>query len=142
MKSFRLNFASIVSTQVKLNTPQTEDLQEAILSLKFILDYLFMSDVVSHLTNCSKTVQQSSNILWIYPKTIDWTIATLKSVKDNLKCKDHPKTIDWTIATLKSVKDNLKCKDLVTMSNNKGLFLIFFISPEIISSRQFKRCPL
>ena len=119
MKSFRLNFASIVSTQVKLNTPQTEDLQEAILSLKFILDYLFMSDVMSHLTNCSKTVQQSSSILWIYPKTIDWTIATLKSVKDNLKCKD-----------------------LGTMSNNKGLFLIFFISPEIISSRQFKRCPL
>ena len=119
MKSFRLNFASIVSTQVKLNTPQTEDLQEAILSLKFILDYLFMSDVMSHLTNCSKTVQQSSSILWIYPKTIDWTIATLKSAKDNLKCKD-----------------------LGTMSNNKGLFLIFFISPEIISSRQFKRCPL
>ena len=39
--------------------------------------FLFMSDVMSYLTNCSKTVQQSSALAWIYPETIDWTLATL-----------------------------------------------------------------
>ena len=76
-----------------------------------------MSDVVSHFTICSKTVQQSSALHWIYPETIDSTLVTINSIKDNLKGED-----------------------LITMSNNKRLY--FFISPEIISSRQFKGCPL
>ena len=56
MNSFGSNFASIVSTLEKLNTPETEALQKAILGLNFILDYLFMSDSTSPLSNCSKTV--------------------------------------------------------------------------------------
>ena len=112
MKLFRSNFASIVSTPEKLNSHETETLQETILGLNFILDYLFMSDVMSHLTNCTKTVQQSSTLLWIYPETIDWTLATLKSIKDILQYED-----------------------VGTMSNKKELFPISFISPEIISSR-------
>ena len=59
MKSCGPNFASIVSTLEKLNTPETEALQETILRLNFVLDYLFMSDVMPHLTSCSKMVQQS-----------------------------------------------------------------------------------
>ena len=47
MKSFGSNFASIVAILEKLNTPETEALQEIILSFDFILDYLFMSDVMS-----------------------------------------------------------------------------------------------
>ena len=94
-----------------------QTLQETILCLNFILDYLFMSDVMSHLTNCTETVQQSSTLLWMYPETIDWTLATLKSIKDILQYED-----------------------VGTMSNKKELFPISFISPEIISSKQFKRC--
>ena len=57
IKSFGSNFASIVSTLEKLNTLETEALLETTLSLYFLLYYLFMSDIMSHLTNCSKTVQ-------------------------------------------------------------------------------------
>ena len=60
-----------------------------------------------NLTNCSKTVQQNSSLRWIYPETIDGTLATLKSIKDILKGED-----------------------LGTMSSNKVLFPDFFISPE------------
>ena len=119
IKSFGSNFVSIVSTLEKLNTHETEALQVTILSLYFILDYLFMSDVTSYLTNCSKRVQKSSGLPWIYPETIDFTLTTLKFIKDILKGED-----------------------LGTMSNSKGLFPIFFISLEMISLRQFKGCPL
>ena len=39
-----------------MNTPETDALQKTILSLHFVLDYLFASDVMSHLTLCSKAV--------------------------------------------------------------------------------------
>ena len=65
IKLFGSNFASIVSTLDKLNTPETEAFQETILSFDFVLDHLLMSDVMSHLINCSRTVQQSSVLTWI-----------------------------------------------------------------------------
>ena len=110
MKSFGSNFASIISTEEKLITPETEDL----LNLSDVKSVKMLSQMLSN-----KTVQQSSTLLWIFPETTDWTLTTLKAT--------------WGI---------LKGEDLGTMSNNKGLFPNFFVSPEIIFSRQFKRCPL
>ena len=64
---------------------------------------------------CSEAVQQSSTLPWIYPDIIDLKLVTL----------------------IKTIKNILKDEDLGTMPNNKGMFPIFFISSEIISSRQF-----
>lgn len=58
---------------------------------------------MSHLTNCSEIIQQTFALSWNYPETIDWTLATFKSIKDIQKGED-----------------------LGTKSNNNGLFPIFF----------------
>ena len=85
-------------TLEKLNTPEIEALHEAIFEFIFI----FMSDVMSHLTNCSKTDLQSSTLPYIYPETTEWTLVTLKSIKDILKGDNQG-----------------------SISSNKGLFPIF-----------------
>ena len=57
IKSFGSNFASIASTLEKWNAPEAEPLQESIMSLD-----IFSCQMLSHLTNCSKTVQHSSTL--------------------------------------------------------------------------------
>ena len=51
----------------------------------------------------------------------------------------YPDIIDFKLVTLiKTIKNILKDEDLGTMSNNKEMFpIFFFISSEIVSSRQF-----
>ena len=61
MKSFGSNFASIISTEEKLITPETEDL----LNLSDVKSVKMLSQMLSN-----KTVQQSSTLLWIFPETI------------------------------------------------------------------------
>ena len=71
LKSFKLNFGGIASTLEKLDTPDANALQATILNLYFMMDYLFMSDVMSHLTSCSKIMQQGHALPWVYPETVD-----------------------------------------------------------------------
>ena len=58
LKSFKSNLGGIASTLEKLATPEANALQETILNLDFVMDYLFMPDVMSHLTSCSEIMQQ------------------------------------------------------------------------------------
>ena len=58
LQSFSCNFNAIISSLEKMNTLETLALQESILNLDFILDYLMMSDIMSHLSYCSKSVQR------------------------------------------------------------------------------------
>ena len=43
-------------------------LQESILSVAFILDFLIMKDIITHLAACSKSVQRG-RLPWIFPET-------------------------------------------------------------------------
>ena len=69
LKCFKSDFKSIVSTLSKLDSEEGLGLQEKILRLDFILDYLFMSDIMFHLTVCSKQVQSSFNLPWEFTKS-------------------------------------------------------------------------
>ena len=83
-KSSSSNFQGIVSTLGKMNTPEIDALQQTSLSLHFVFDYLFTSDIMSHLALCSKIVQQGCCLLWMYPETVDWTSQTLMCMKVSL----------------------------------------------------------
>ena len=120
MKSFKSNFGEIASTLEKLATPEGNALQETILNLDFVMDYLFMSDVMSHLTSCSKIMQQGHALPWVYPETVDWTLDTLASMKDG------------------PILTNLQNNGPL----NQGLFPDFFQCPEIVTSKQYNGCPL
>ena len=84
LKCFKSDFMSIVSTLSKLDSEEGLGLQEKILRLDFILDYLFMSDIMFHLTICSKQVQSSFSLPWEFTKAIDSLIKTLNSCLDSL----------------------------------------------------------
>ena len=59
LKSFSTNYASFITVLKEINTHKTEGLLKIILDLGFVVDYLFMKDVLYYLTICSKTVQKA-----------------------------------------------------------------------------------
>ena len=50
LERFPCNFKGIISTFEKMETSETISLQECILNLDFVLDYLMVTDIMSHLT--------------------------------------------------------------------------------------------
>ena len=119
LESFECNFSSIVSTLSSLNSEESVGLLEAILRVDFVLDFLLMKDVMSHLTSCSKLVQCSSTLPWTFPNAINSLIDTLKACNDAL-------TID-----------NMKSPHL-----NDIQFPSFSKCFEIIDTMTYKDCPL
>ncbi len=120
LKCFESDFKSIVSTLSKIDTEEGLGLQEKILRLDFILDYLFMSDIMFHLTICSKQVQSSSNLPWEFPKAIDSLIQTLNACLDSL-----------TTCNVQSLS-RLDSK----------LYPGFYNAYEIITNKEYQGCPL
>ena len=115
LKSFSTNYASIVTVLKEMNTHETEGLLKIILDLGFVLDYLFMKDVLYYLTICSKTVQKSTALPWVYPDVITSTLSTLSGMIDSLKFQD-----------------------LSNVNLSKLLFPEFNRVSNIIKSREFK----
>ena len=75
LKSFTSNFKGIISTL------ETIALQQKILSLSFILDYLVMCDIMHHLTYCSKSVQRECTFPWMFIESIYSLLNKLNVVK-------------------------------------------------------------
>ena len=119
LKSFSTNYASIVTVLKEMNTHETEGLLKIILDLGFVLDYLFMKDVLYYLTICSKTVQKSTALPWVYPDVITSTLSTLSCMIDSLKFQD-----------------------LSNVNLSKLLFPEFNRVSNIIKSREFNGCQL
>ena len=71
IKSFESDFKSIVSALSNLNSEESVGLLESILRVDFIFYFLFMKDIMQHLTIASKQVQKSSELPWNFPNTID-----------------------------------------------------------------------
>ena len=121
IESFDSNSNSIVLTLGSLvDQNQCIGLQEAILRVEFILNYLLMSDIMFHLSICSKLVQHSSTLPWMFPNAIYSLQQTLKACRDNLTAQ------------------NLQSPSLL----NSILFPKFSNCYEIISKKEFKGCQL
>ena len=120
LQSFSSDFKGIESTLEKMNTLESIYLQEAILNMDFILDFLMMRDIMSHITICSKSVQRGCVLPWMFPEIIYSTIQTLTCFKDSL------------------VLSNLQSSSLL----NKELFSNFFQCHEIVINKEYKNCPL
>ena len=120
MKSFESNFKSIVSTLGSLDTIETIGLQDAILRVEFVLDYLLMKDIMVHLTSCSKLVQRSSTLPWTFQNSIYSLQQTLIACQNNLSV------------------DNILTPN--------GLSVVLFpelsICYDVITKKEYKDCPL
>ena len=72
-----------------IGTEECLSLQESILRIDFILNLLFLSDIMFHLTICSKIVQSSCYLPWDFTKaienlqTLDSCLITLDSCIEN-----------------------------------------------------------
>ena len=82
--SFHDDISSIVSTLKTLGTDETNGLLNSILRVDFILDFLFLYDIMNHLSSCSKLVQRSSTLPWNFPTSIDSLIYSLEAVSVSL----------------------------------------------------------
>ena len=115
---FESDFESIIATLTKINNEESVGLLENILRVEFVLDFLFIKDIMSHLSKCSKDVQISCSLPWDFPNEINSFLNTLEACNDILKTKD----------------------DLSDL--NKQLFPGFSDCVEIISKKVFKNNPL
>ena len=81
-KAFETDFKSIIATLEK-----TEDFasRDKILSLDFVTDFLFLTDVNNHLSFCSKSVQKSNNLPWDYTDSVSTLLNAIDSMIDELK---------------------------------------------------------
>ena len=120
LKCFSSDFKSIVYTLATIDTEECLGLQEKILRLDFILDYLLMSDIMFHLTVCSKQVQRSSNLPWEFSKAIDSLIQTLNACLDSL------------------TTCNVQSPSLL----DSKLYPGFCNAYEIITKKEYQGCPL
>ena len=118
LKGFTSNFKGIISTLERRYTLETIALQQKILSLSFILDYLVMCDIMHHLTYCSKSVQREC--------TFPWMFIAIYSL----------------LNTLTVVKDSLDLPNLLNGSLNKLLFPQFSECSTNIANKEYKDCPL
>ena len=81
LQSFSSDFKGIVSSLEKMNTLESISVQEAILNMDFILDFLIMRDIMSHIKICSKSVQRGCVLPWMFPQIIYSIIQTLTCLK-------------------------------------------------------------
>lgn len=123
LKCFSSDFKSIVSTLTTLGTDECLALQEKILRIDFVFDFLFMCDIMFHLTICSKSVQTSFALPWEFPKAIDSLIDTLNASLDNLSVA--------SVANLQS-----------TSLLDSKLFPNLCNSYEILNKKEYQECPL
>ena len=119
LKSFTSNFKGIISALERMNTLETIALQQKILSLSFILDYLVMCDIMHHLTYCSKSVQRECTFPWMFIESIYSLLNTLTVVNDSLYL---PNLLDGSL--------------------NKLLFPQFSECSTIIVNKEYKDGPL
>ena len=119
IKSFESDFKSIVSALSSLNSEESVGLLESILRVDFVFNFLFMKDIMEHLTIASKQVQKSSELPWNFPNTIDTLINTLKSCAENL------------------TKENIKSSQV-----NRNLFPSFYNCYEVLTKKIYQDSPL
>ena len=103
-----------------MDQKQCIGLQEAIMRVEFILNYLLMSDIMFHLSICSKLVQRSSTLPWMFPNAVYSLQQTLNACRDNLTVQ------------------NLQSPSLL----NSIMFPKFANCYKIISKKEFKGCQL
>ena len=116
MKSFESNFKSIVSTLGNLDTIETIGLQDAILRLEFVLDYLLMNDIMMHMTSCSKLVQRSSTLPWMFQNSIYSLLQTLKACQRNLSVDNLLTPNDLSVVLFPKLSI---CYDVITKKEYK-----------------------
>ena len=84
LESFNSNFQSIIARLTSINSEESVGLLETILTVEFILYFLFMKDIMHHLSSRSKHVQLSSSLPWDFPSAIDNLLNTLNACFDNI----------------------------------------------------------
>ena len=60
--------------------------REKLMSLEFVSDMLFLSDICCKLADCSKSVQLSNLLPWKYPYYVHELKRDLCSMSDEIKC--------------------------------------------------------
>ena len=120
LESFSCNFKGIISTFEKMNTSETILLQERILNLDFVLDYLLKTSIMSYPTFLSKSVQQGSVLPWMFTDNVYSTLKTLKLYE-------------------REPLYYLTCNAVLL---NKALFPKFHECHAIVVSKEYNSCPL
>ena len=83
---FESDFESIIATLTKINNEESVGLLENILRVEFVLDFLFIKDIMSHLSKCSKDVQISCSLPWDFPNKINSLFRILSSMSKRRGC--------------------------------------------------------
>ena len=138
LKAFKVNFLTIIRTLGKLATDESTSLQETLMSVSFVFDFLIMTDIMELLCISSKCVQRSSNLPWEYTDTINNLISTLQDMK---------KALQQELELLTNVdveKDNSTASPRAASTDllDPKLFPNFYEWKNVLQQKSYQDCPL
>lgn len=125
-KSFIADFKALVSSFDKI--PDGQNLKTKILDAKFLLNMLFLSDVMNAMATTSKLVQISSNLPWDYFYSIDNLLVHINIMLEDLCSLETRVDTDVNNKTIAEMIEDL----------NKNLFSNFRSAVEIFDNSTYK----